>query len=398
MHGTVTAAASLLRGAEHRPGRHRAPRSGRHRLDAGAAARRPVVASLVVAYLTANIVLPRLHLQTALSWYVIGPALWIGVAWTGRAVWRDTRRSAVGATAGVIQVVAFLVAGIAAGMGRSPAVGPPLAMLGTAWFVGTALLGVETARAALFRRWRERGPALAFSTVALGLAVVDIPAAGLHPAGTAGAAGLIAGLAVPAVVTSTVATRLVEIGGPGPALAYRSLAAAFLWWSPLLPDLSLMGRGVVAVGAGLACLAAVEATESGVRALRPRPVIAAAVAAAVVVVSASGIAGVRPLVVGGDSMVPTFHLGDVLVLVPTDGASVGIGQIVSYRRGSLDVVHRVVDVERTGSSLSITTRGDHNTADDPPIDASAVQNRVLFSIPRLGLPGLVLRRLVSTDG
>jgi signal peptidase I len=83
----------------------------------------------------------------------------------------------------------------------------------------------------------------------------------------------------------------------------------------------------------------------------------------------------------GTSMEPDFRTGDLAVLSPADGYS--IGDVVAYRSESLDtiVMHRIVSVEPEG----FVTRGDNNDwlDEDRPTEEE-ILGRLFFSIPQGG--------------
>jgi len=90
----------------------------------------------------------------------------------------------------------------------------------------------------------------------------------------------------------------------------------------------------------------------------------------------------------GTSMEPGFHTGDLAVLSPADGYSVG--DVVAYRSESLNtvVMHRIVSVEPDG----FVTQGDNNSwlDDDHPTE-DEILGELWFSIPQGGTALSALR-------
>jgi signal peptidase I len=77
--------------------------------------------------------------------------------------------------------------------------------------------------------------------------------------------------------------------------------------------------------------------------------------------------------VQGISMQPTIVEGDLAIVQPVNISTVHIGDIVVYRDGPIDVIHRVVKIEGTGSNIVLTVKGDNN----PFPDSAAVTSSVL---------------------
>ncbi len=86
------------------------------------------------------------------------------------------------------------------------------------------------------------------------------------------------------------------------------------------------------------------------------------------------------IVISG-SMEPTFSIDDFIFV--KEQKSYEVGDVVVYSDPPNLIVHRVVWVSDDGKTLR--TRGDANNADDAPIDISAVQAKVIFSVPKIGV-------------
>lgn len=80
------------------------------------------------------------------------------------------------------------------------------------------------------------------------------------------------------------------------------------------------------------------------------------------------------------SMEPTYSANDVVIVVKTD--RINEGDVIAYQTGGTPVVHRVTNIDR--ESGLVTTRGDANNTDDPPITFSRIKGRVVFAIPKIG--------------
>jgi len=101
-------------------------------------------------------------------------------------------------------------------------------------------------------------------------------------------------------------------------------------------------------------------------------------------------------VVLSGSMEPALPVGSAILVRPVDPQAVSVGDIITYRqKGSTDfVTHRVVEVNREGSTVSFRTQGDANGGPDPAAVApDAVEGRVWASIPYLGYVARYARHL-----
>jgi len=99
----------------------------------------------------------------------------------------------------------------------------------------------------------------------------------------------------------------------------------------------------------------------------------------------SSLLPVYSAVVLGGSMEPVLASGDLLILVETSADSVEMGDIVGFRQGDKGIIHRVVDIDRSGELTRFVTKGDANgRPDGSPVLPGQLEGRLLFSIPKLG--------------
>ncbi len=104
--------------------------------------------------------------------------------------------------------------------------------------------------------------------------------------------------------------------------------------------------------------------------------------------SVPSVAGYQMYVVLSGSMNPAFDTGSLVFVRSTEPESIEAGDIITYKGASASgplTTHRVVEVNREGSELNYTTRGDANNVNDPnPVPASNLVGRVEGSFPYLG--------------
>lgn len=90
------------------------------------------------------------------------------------------------------------------------------------------------------------------------------------------------------------------------------------------------------------------------------------------------VAGYSALIVLSGSMEPTIMTGEVIVI--HSEPEYEVGDILTYREGSILVTHRIVDETDT----TFTTRGDANNTNDDPIQKSQAIGKTIFHIPYIG--------------
>jgi signal peptidase len=109
----------------------------------------------------------------------------------------------------------------------------------------------------------------------------------------------------------------------------------------------------------------------------------------------AGLFGVRPYVVSGFSMKPTFVAGDVVIITRIDPAEVQVGDVIQFHRANSYIVHRVIEIQEENGRRVFITQGDNNNVRDDPVTPEQVQGRVVLVIPKVGWPTLWLKQVVQ---
>ena len=392
-----------------------------------------VAGYLAAAYGAVYRVLPG-RLSADANIYLAQPLIWSGLALLAYLLWRRLPGHPVASpmlvglalVAAAFQLSFLVLAGVLAGFGLSPYAGPAIFMLKNALYIVTLLAGLEMSRAYLLHSWGRINPALAFAAVALLMAAVNIPLSQFSFAG--GREANLEAIGVwflPNIAESVMATLLAAFGGPLVSFSYVLSLAAFEWFSPILPDLEwtvyafvyTLGPVVAMVivrdvySSWTATPAEEEEEDSG-RDLSPLWVVAGLVLVGALWLNA-GMLGVRPAVVSGSSMQPTYSATDVVFTKEVEPEELVVGDIIRYDNNGVPIMHRIVAIPEElspgiyagedgpivlpeGSSGPVfITQGDGNNVTDEPIVAQQIEGKVVFSIPKLGWPAKVVKDFIA---
>lgn len=102
------------------------------------------------------------------------------------------------------------------------------------------------------------------------------------------------------------------------------------------------------------------------------------------------IGGYRVFNVATGSMVPTYEVGDVIIVKEVDTNSLVEGDVVSYlgKKGTFSgrvVTHRIVNIENGEDGKTFTTKGDANDEEDPPITSDQIYGKVIYKCVLISL-------------
>jgi signal peptidase I len=89
--------------------------------------------------------------------------------------------------------------------------------------------------------------------------------------------------------------------------------------------------------------------------------------------------------VDGISMRPTIVSGDLAIVEPVNISTIHVGDIVVYKDGFIDVIHRVVHIQGSGASEVLTVKGDNNPIPDAvPVTSDLLVGKVVVVILYIG--------------
>jgi signal peptidase I len=115
---------------------------------------------------------------------------------------------------------------------------------------------------------------------------------------------------------------------------------------------------------------------------------------ALLVIVIPALLGTQTYTVLTGSMQPGMPPGTLVGVRETPIEQIRVGDVITYqlRPGEPEVVtHRVVGVTMADDgTTTLTTRGDANNVSDPPVLAVQVRGVVVYAVPFLGYPGLLV--------
>lgn len=343
-------------------------------------------------------------------YYLLYPVLWLGLGGLAWWAWRQPLLErpqlsrgllllALGS--GLAQVAVFLLFGLVWSFGRSPYAHHFWGILGNLFFVGSSLVGLEMARAYLVARRRSLG---VFILIALSFALMNIPLAFYmqmkDPQSTLQALGR---EVLPQLAESLLTTYLVWLGGPLASIAYRGALLAFEWFSPILPRMPWLGQAFVGTMTPVVLLLLInqamlaqEKQEAQARSQRGSVfwAVLALLAVSLLWLNA-GFFGIRPFLVSGVSMLPTYHTGDVVIVRQVPPEQVQVGDVILFKGKGGSIVHRVVEIQEQDGQRIFITKGDNNNTLDDPVTPEEYGGKAVGFIPRVGWIAIIFRKVLA---
>ena len=375
-----------------------------------------LIALLIAIYLVQNSSISK-YMDGFVFSYIFIPILWIGIAFI---VWSMPRirpkgyiklRSLINQWAFILAVIFIVIsifAGYIDGLGKSPYSHSLIGILTNIVFVGSALVGREFIRNYLVNSFSKKENYLALITIALLMTSTNISLRKyIDISDLTAVVTLLAETIGPEFSQNLFACYLVNLGGPLASIIYLGVIQSFQWFSPILPDLKWITTALVGILTPTFFLMTMLIVyNTSAKQIKPRDKaeespsswIVTSVISIGIIWFAVGVFPIYPSVIATGSMEPNIMPGDIILvkkIVDMDGInSLKINDVIQFRRDSILISHRIIDIENDQEKgLIYITKGDNNSSPDKDIvKPEDVKGTIVYTVPKVGWPTLLIKR------
>ena len=146
--------------------------------------------------------------------------------------------------------------------------------------------------------------------------------------------------------------------------------------------------------------AAKELKKSEVKKESPLSWIITSILSIAIIWFSVGVFPIYPSVIATGSMQPEIDPGDVILvekIKDMDGINeLKIGDIIQFKRDSILISHRIIDISEGEEGINFKTKGDNNSSEDEElVKPENIKGKIVYSIPKVGLLTLLIK---SEDG
>jgi signal peptidase len=206
---------------------------------------------------------------------------------------------------------------------------------------------------------------------------------------------------LPKMIFSFVASYLVIMGGALYSLIYVLITNMVFIIIPVLPNLTWILKSFIGITIPLCTIFILQYIYSKMlnkNKLKDRKkenyfswVLTGLISVSIVWFTI-GVFPIYPSVIITGSMEPLIKPGDMVIVKKIEGENAKMNDIVEFRSDNVSVFHRIIDVENINGNREYVTKGDNNSnPDSSNVKYEDVKGKVLFVIPKMGLPTLFIR-------
>jgi len=348
--------------------------------------------------------------------YIIKPLFWCSIAFT---IWyfprvrpksRIRHRSMIkwwGFNFAIIYIIISMLVGIfIEGLGKSPYAHTPKAIFLNIITVGTALVGRELVRGYLVNNLTKEENYLVFVLIALFMTITGLVFKNLiNFKEYKEFIKFVAQNFTPNFTENLLATYLVFLGGPLASIIYIGIVQGFHWFSPILPDLKWITKGLIGIMCPIFFLMSMHSIYlKATKQLKKSEVdesplmwMITSVISIGIVWFAVGVFPIYPSVIATGSMEPIIKPGDIVFVKKIkdmeDIKLLKEGDIIQFKRNTILISHRIIEIKKEDEEqIRFKTKGDNNSSPDSElVNPEDIKGKIVYCVPKAGLLTLLIK-------
>lgn len=308
--------------------------------------------------------------------------------------------------AAVVFIIMSLIAGFFDGFGKSPYDHSLMGILQNSIIIGSALVGQELVRDYVLKSTLGRESKWPIPLMIGLMTFINLPLVQLtNMTESQDVMIFVANIFLPTLSENMLATYLVVYAGPVASVIYLGLVEAFEWLSPILPDLSWLTKGMIGMSVPIGALIMISQAYMKLmghfKAYREKETkvyewLPVTVTCVLIIWFTVGVFPIYPSAIATGSMKPGINPGDVVLVKKlqdrADIEDLQIGDIIQFKKESILVNHRIIDIVEEEDEMKYRTKGDNNSAQDADLVAAEdIKGTIVEVIPKIGWPTLILK-------
>lgn len=208
----------------------------------------------------------------------------------------------------------------------------------------------------------------------------------------------------PSLVSNIVFDDMVVKYGYKPILVYRLLTTLCYYMLPIIPNMYILFRAIARIVIPLIFYFILSYMYDRVtfqEALKVKPKISiSSIIILILVIIMAGLISCEfrygILTIGSGSMTGTLNKGDIAFFKKFNGQELEIGDIIIFKRGKRNIVHRIAQVGIFNDEYVYITKGDKNKVEDTGyVYQKDIQGIVHYRIKYIGYPSIWIRNLFN---
>lgn len=349
--------------------------------------------------------------------YIINPVFYIVIAIILRILIgkqinnsKITKKSKEYAVIGALAyIIISLLLGLIVTFGKNPYSKTLLGVLTNIWIFGSVVISKEYIRYKLINNVYEKDKIKIAVLISIVYVIVDMNINRLVTENLT-AIFVIKQIFVniiPLIVKNILFSYIAIYADFRASIIYQLIIDAYLWLSPILPNLNWMMDSILEISVPIVLLMYLQyiKTKNSIYKSKedllrsdPRNAIPIVIVIVLAMWFAVGVFPIKPVSIASGSMFPEIHVGDIALIKKCNANDIIVGDIIQYQMEGYTVIHRVIEKKQKNGEYIFITKGDNNKSQDlNPVNEDQVIGKCIFKIRYLGYPAIWLHLIQEEE-
>ncbi|MDF2675002.1 MAG: peptidase signal peptidase, partial [Clostridiales bacterium] len=309
---------------------------------------------------------------------------------------------------GILYVIIMVFGGIIGGFAKSPFNHSLYGIISNIMFIFIPLVGREIVRSYLVNGIKYKNYFLFLGLISILFTLTELPVSSINNLKTKLELVTYLGeIFIPRLCNNILASYLVYRGGASFSIIYIIIYQSFNWFFPVLPNPPWSIKILIDILYPIFTLTFLEYFYSSKinkpgrgHLKRENPLGWAAITSISILIIwfTAGVFPVQPFVIVTGSMEPIIYPGDVVLVNKAEVEKLKVGDVIQFQHENIFIFHRIIEVVSEKEEVKYRTKGDNNSAVDYElVKISDIRGRVVYTIPKIGWPTLLLKSQKDVD-
>lgn len=309
---------------------------------------------------------------------------------------------------GILYVIIMVLGGVLGGFAKSPFDHSLYGIISNIILVFVPLIGREFVRSYLINGFKYKNYYVFIGIISILFTLTELPVSSINNLKTKLELVTYLGeIFIPRLCNNILASYLVYRGGASFSIIYLMIYQSFNWFFPVLPNPPWSIKILIDILYPIFTLTFLEYLYSSktsktgrghIKNENPLGWAVITIVSILIIWFSAGVFPVQPFVIATGSMEPLIYPGDVVLVNKAEVEKLKVGDIIQYQHESIFIFHRIIEVVSDKEEVKYRTKGDNNSAVDKDlVKISDVRGKVVYTIPKIGWPTLLLKSEKNVD-
>lgn len=309
---------------------------------------------------------------------------------------------------GILYVIVMVLVGVLGGFAKSPFDHSLFGIISNIILVFIPLIGREFVRSYLINGFKYKNYYVFIGIISILFTLTELPVSSINNLKTKlDLVTYLGEIFIPRLCNNILASYFVYRGGASFSIIYIMIYQSFNWFFPVLPNPPWSIKILIDILYPIFTLTFLEYLYSSktsktgrghIKDENPLGWAVITIVSILIIWFSAGVFPVQPFVIATGSMEPLIYPGDVVLVNKAEVEKLKVGDIIQYQHESIFIFHRIIEVVSDKEEVKYKTKGDNNSAVDKDlVKISDVRGKVVYTIPKIGWPTLLLKSEKNVD-